>query len=264
VVTPEGLPVGYEVFAGHTADVTTVEEMVELMEEKYGQAKRIWVMDRGMISEDNIDFLRARQARYSVGTLKSQLRGFEEQLLEQDNWAQVQDGVEVKLVAHPDGNSDEQYVLCRSSARRQKEAAMIELARQRLRARLDKTHASLQKRPARDPGLIERRAVSPSRLGPAERPEAGAKCSGEKRPVIFKNPSKSPLSPFLTDELGLASARVGFSTTRSLPAAVCVCPTHPSTLTGAARSDGPPGPESLRTQTPLPAAWPAGSRATIR
>lgn len=157
VVTSEGLPVGYEVFAGNTADVTTVEEMVELMEEKYGQAKRIWVMDRGMISEDNIDFLRGREARYIVGTPKKQLKQFEPQLLEKENWAQVQDGVEVKLVPHPDGGSDEQYVLCRSSARREKEAAMIELARQRLRAQLDKTHASLQKRPARDPGLIERR-----------------------------------------------------------------------------------------------------------
>jgi transposase len=157
VVTPDGLPVGYEVFAGNTADVTTVEEMVELMEEKYGQAKRIWVMDRGMISEDNIDFLRSREARYIVGTPKSQLKQFEPQLLEKVNWAQVQAGVEVKLVPHPDGGRDEQYVLCRSSARREKEAAMIELARQRLRAQLDKTHASLQKRPARDPGLIERR-----------------------------------------------------------------------------------------------------------
>jgi transposase len=157
VVTPEGLPIGYEVFAGNRADVTTVEDMVEMMEEKYGQAQRIWVMDRGMISEDNLDFLRERQARYIVGTPKSQLKRFQEHLVEQENWAQVQDGVEVKLVPHPDGGSDEQYVLCRSSARREKEAAMIELARQRLRAQLDKTHATLQKRPARDPGRIERR-----------------------------------------------------------------------------------------------------------
>jgi transposase len=157
VVTPEGLPLGYEIFAGNTADVTTVEDMVEQMEQKYGQAQRIWVMDRGMISEDNIEFLRERKACYIVGTPKSRLKSFEVQLLEKEHWAQVQDGVEVKLVIHPDGGADEQYVLCRSSARRQKEAAMIELARQRLRAQLDKTHASLQKRPARDAGLIERR-----------------------------------------------------------------------------------------------------------
>jgi len=131
--------------------------MVELMEKKYGQAKRIWVMDRGMISEDNLDFLRARQARYLVGTPKSQLNQFETQLLEKESWAEVQAGVEVKLVAHPDGGTPEQYVLCRSSARREKEAAMIQLARKRLRAQLDKTHAALQKRPARDSGVIERR-----------------------------------------------------------------------------------------------------------
>jgi len=157
VVTPEGLPIGYEIFAGNTADVTTVEEMVQRMEGKYGQAQRIWVMDRGMISEDNIEFLRQRKAHYLVGTPKSQLKQFEAQLLQKEHWAQVQEGVEVKLVPHPDGGDDEQYILCRSSARRQKELAMIELARKRLRAQLDKTHASLQKRPARDPGPIERR-----------------------------------------------------------------------------------------------------------
>jgi hypothetical protein len=157
VVTPEGLPIGYEIFAGNTADVATVEEMIEQMENKYGQAKRIWVMDRGMISEDNIDYLRQRQARYLVGTPKSQLKAFEAQLLDNQNWAEVQAGVEVKLVPHPDGGTDEQYVLCRSSARRQKEAAMIALARQRLLAKLNKVDASLQKHPVADCGLIERR-----------------------------------------------------------------------------------------------------------
>jgi len=157
VVTPEGLPISYEMFAGNTADVTTVEAMVELMEKKYGKAKRLWVMDRGLISEENLDFLRARQARYLVGTPKSQLKQFEAQLLEKENWTEVQAGVEVKLVAHPDGGPAEQFVLCRSAARREKEAAMIQLARQRLRAQLDKTHAALQKRPAREPGRIERR-----------------------------------------------------------------------------------------------------------
>jgi len=157
VVTPEGLPVGYEVFAGNTADVTTVEEMVELMETKYGQPKRIWVLDRGMVSEENIDFLRQRQARYLVGTPKSQLKKFEAHLLEDKDWTEVQPGVEVRLAPHPDGQGQEQYVLCRSSARRQKEAAMIELARQRLRVQLDKTHASLQRRPVKDAGKIERR-----------------------------------------------------------------------------------------------------------
>lgn len=157
VCTPEGLPIAYEIFAGNTTDVTTVEEMVELMEKKYGKAKRIWVMDRGMISEENIDFLRERGARYLVGTPKSQLKSFAAALLEEKDWTQVQPGVEAKLVAHPDGDGTEQYVLCRSSARREKELAMLERQRQRLRAQLDQTHQSLQRRPAKDPGKIERR-----------------------------------------------------------------------------------------------------------
>jgi hypothetical protein len=157
VVTPEGLPIGYEVFAGNTADGTTVEDVVELMEAKYGQPKRIWVLDRGMVSEDNLDFLRARGARYRVGAPKSRLKQFEPQLHEAQDWTEVQAGVEVKLAAHPDGKGNEQYVLCRSTARRQKEAAMIELARKRLRAQLDKTHTTLQRRPAKDAGKVERR-----------------------------------------------------------------------------------------------------------
>jgi hypothetical protein len=86
VCTPEGLPLAYEVFAGNRTDVTTVEEVVTMMEKKYGQAQRIWVMDRGMVSEANIAFLRERRARYIVGTPKSWLRHFEAKLLEKENW----------------------------------------------------------------------------------------------------------------------------------------------------------------------------------
>ena len=157
VVTPEGLPIGYEIFAGNTADVTTVEEMIELMEKKYGQARRVWVMDRGMVSEENIEFLRERGARYLVGTPKSQLKRFEAQLLEEADWTQVQPGVEAKIVAHPDGAEDEQYLLCRSQARAQKERAMLERQRQRLREKLAEIDASLRRRPAKDLGPIERR-----------------------------------------------------------------------------------------------------------
>lgn len=77
VVTPEGLPLAYEVFAGNRADVTTVEDIVELMEKKYGRAQRIWAMDRGMVSEENLDYLREHDALYIVGTPKGRLRRFE-------------------------------------------------------------------------------------------------------------------------------------------------------------------------------------------
>jgi hypothetical protein len=157
VCTPEGLPLSYEVFAGNRADVTTVEEIVAYMEKKYGVAERVWVMDRGMVSEENIEFLRARRARYLVGTPKSQLRKFEAALLEKDGWREVQPGLEAKLLPHPDGNGEEQFILCRSQARREKEAAMLARQRERLCAEFAKIDAALQRKPQREIEAIRRR-----------------------------------------------------------------------------------------------------------
>jgi transposase len=147
VVSPEGLPLAYEIFAGNRADVTTVEEIIQVMEDKYGKAQRIWVMDRGMVSEENIEFLRQRKAQYIVGTPKAQLRRFEEALLTDRDWKQVREDVDVKLLPHPDGKGLEQFVLCRSQARRQKEKAMLARQEQRLWEKLLQIHQSLQKRP---------------------------------------------------------------------------------------------------------------------
>ena len=121
VVTTDGIPLGYEVFAGNRHDSTTVEEIVEAMEKKYGRANRIWVMDRGMVSEKNLKFLRERGGQYIVGTPKAMLRQFEEYLTRKD-WHEVQEGVEVQLVPGPDGS--ETFVLARSADRREKEKAM--------------------------------------------------------------------------------------------------------------------------------------------
>jgi transposase len=148
VVSPEGLPLAYELFAGNRADVTTVEEIVTVMEEKYGEAQRIWVMDRGMVSEGNIEFMRRRNVQYIVGTPKAQLRRFQEALLQDKHWKRVREDVEVKLLPHPDGKGVEQFVLCRSQARRQKEKAMLARQEQRLWQKLWQIHSSLQKRPA--------------------------------------------------------------------------------------------------------------------
>ena len=156
VVNPEGLPLAYEVFAGNRADVTTVPDMVQVMEEKYGQAKRVWVLDRGMVSEDNIEFLRQHHAQYIVGTPKAQLRRFEAALLENRDWKQVRPDVAVKLLPHPDGQGREQFVLCRSQARREKEKAMLLRQEERLWQKLLEIHQSLQKKPA-PAGTMERR-----------------------------------------------------------------------------------------------------------
>ena len=103
-------------------------------------------MDRFMVSDDNLDYLREREALYIVGTPKGRLRQFERELLEQTDWREVEPGVEVKLIDHPDGQGRERYVLCRSVARYEKEAAMLRRQRDRLRAKLMQIDASLKKR----------------------------------------------------------------------------------------------------------------------
>jgi transposase len=123
IVTPDGLPVAYEVFDGNRADVTTVEEIIEALRLKYGHERRLWVMDRGMVSEDNLDQLREWNALYLVGTPKSMLKGFERELLDENDWSRIENGVEVKLCRAPDG-TQETYVLCRAPGRREKERAM--------------------------------------------------------------------------------------------------------------------------------------------
>ena len=157
VCTPEGLPLSFEVFAGNRTDVTTVEEIVTSMESKYGQAERIWVMDRGMVSEKNLEFLRGRKARYLVGTPKSQLKGVAKVLLEKEGWHQVQNGVEARLLPHPDGHEDEQFVLCRSQARAEKERAMLGRQTQRLCEELMQVAASLNRQPEMNREKLGRR-----------------------------------------------------------------------------------------------------------
>lgn len=157
VVTPEGLPLAYEVFDGNRADVTTVEEIVACMREKYGQERRTWVMDRGMVSEENLEMLRDAGASYLVGTPKSMLKRFERELLTED-WTHIEPGVDVKLCTAPDG-ATETYVLCRSPQRSEKERAMRERQVQRLEKELARLQARCEalKNPLRDPFKAERR-----------------------------------------------------------------------------------------------------------
>ena len=106
----------------------------------------IWVLDRGMVSKANLEYLRGKGARYIVGTPKSQLKNFALKLLEQSDWSEVRAGVEVKLVKHPDCPEIEQYVLCRSQGRGQKEAAMRSKQKERLRKKLDEIDLGLRRR----------------------------------------------------------------------------------------------------------------------
>ena len=155
VVTKEGIPLGYEIFDGNRHDSTTVEEIVEKMEACYGAADRIWVMDRGMVSEDNIEFLSQNHRRYIIGTPKSLLKRFERELLSGD-WEKVNEGLEVKKCASPDG-TDETFILCRSAARKEKEQGILERFTGRIEKELEKIQTSAQKGRLKTPAVAERR-----------------------------------------------------------------------------------------------------------
>jgi len=154
VVTEDGLPLGHEVFDGNTHDSRTVEHIVRSMEAKYGKVNRIWVLDRGMVSEDNLRFISQRGGSYIVGTPKAMLRQFEKYLTETD-WHEVQEGVEVKLAPGPDGR--ELFVLARSRDRRQKERAMHERFIDRMEADLQKMQQSISGGRLKDLALAHQR-----------------------------------------------------------------------------------------------------------
>jgi transposase len=111
-----------------------MQEIVETMEARYGRSNRIWVMDRGMVSEENLDFLKEGDRRYIVGTPKNMLKKFEQQLLGED-WHVIREGLEVKLCPSPDGDK-ETFILCRSRDRGEKEKAMHERFEKRIEERL--------------------------------------------------------------------------------------------------------------------------------
>jgi transposase len=154
VVNVEGFPFSYEVFEGNRADVTTLDEILSAVECKYGRARRIWVFDRGVVSEENLATLRRRGGQYLVGTPRSKLKSFEQELL-RDDWEQVRPDVGVKLVSVRGG--EETYVLCRTSARQDKEKAI----RSRFSSRIEDALSRLEKRvregKLKDRGKIERR-----------------------------------------------------------------------------------------------------------
>jgi transposase len=121
IVNSEGFPFSYETFDGNRADVSTMETILRMVERKYGKARRIWVFDRGIVSEENLAAIRKRDGQYLVGTPRSQMKQFEAELLKPD-WTQVRPEVEVKKVALPQG--EETYILCRTAGRKEKEKAI--------------------------------------------------------------------------------------------------------------------------------------------
>jgi hypothetical protein len=142
VVTREGIPLAHEVFDGNRVDVTTVKEIVGKIEARFGSADRVWVMDRGMASESNFSWLAAGGRRYVIGASRSDLRRFEQQLIEAKDWQLVRNDIEVKLCPNEAGT--ETFILCRSEARKAKDKAIVGRASERLSVCLERLRARLE------------------------------------------------------------------------------------------------------------------------
>ena len=155
VVTREGMPLGYEIFPGNTTDVTTVEEIVSSMEARFGKANRVWVMDRGMVSAENIAWLNDTGRRYVIGTARSELRRWAKQIADQTDWRHIREDVEVKICRGPEGA--ETFLLCRSASRVEKDRAMHERFSLRIEERLQSLSRRIEKSTrGLDRGVIER------------------------------------------------------------------------------------------------------------
>lgn len=147
IVTPEGFPLSYEVLAGNTKDSNTLSDFLERIEARYGRANRIWVMDRGVPTEESLEKMRAMGASYLIGTPKGRLTKLEKAFLAQP-WQRVREGVEVKRLAQ----DHDTYVLAQSVKRIDKERAM---RRRRLGRYVARLHALQRQTLTRDELLMK-------------------------------------------------------------------------------------------------------------
>jgi transposase len=155
VVTFDGFPLGYEVFAGNTHDSRTLQAIVTTMEARHGMLGRVWITDRGMASATNLAWLRQTGRRYIIGAPKSELKRFAPALAAADGWRTVHDGVEVKLTRHPE--TGETVILCRSADRRNKERAMHDRFSQRIEEALSRLTTRIARAKKRlDPATVNR------------------------------------------------------------------------------------------------------------
>jgi transposase len=154
VVTREGMPLGYEVFSGNTTDVTTVQEVVSGMESRFGKANRVWVMDRGMVSAQNIAWLNETGRRYVIGTARAELRRWSKQLAEKTDWRHIREGCRSEDMSRPRGQRDLACCVARRAALR-KEKAMHE----RFSRRIEDGLASLTRRIEKSKSGLDRGAL---------------------------------------------------------------------------------------------------------
>jgi transposase len=175
IVTREGMPLGYEIFPGNLHDSKTVKTTVEKIEGRYGHADRIWVMDRGMVSDKILTWLREGGRRYLVGLPKSELKKHAAEIGDDKGWKGVRGGVVVRYAQAVPGDKSvggDLLLLCRSDERREKESAMLELFLERIEKALVKLQKRCQK--AARPLSLEKIQRQVGRL--LQRNQRAAKC----------------------------------------------------------------------------------------
>jgi transposase len=175
IVTRDGMPLGYEIFPGNLHDSKTVKTTVEKIEARYGRADRVWVMDRGMVSDKILEWLREGGRRYLVGLPKSELKKHSSELVNDKGWKNVRGGVAVKYAQAVPGDESlgsDLLLLCRSDERREKEAAMLELFSERIEKALVKLRKRCKK--AARPLSLEKIQRQVGRL--LQRNQRAAKC----------------------------------------------------------------------------------------
>ncbi len=188
VVSREGIPLGYELFAGNRKDASTVEEIITKIEDQYGRAGRIWVMDRGMVTEKTLAVLQSEGRRYIVGTPRGLLRQYQTELSSEEGWQEITESLSAKLIGAE--QDQERFVLCRSVARGEKEKAMLERFEQKLEEGLQKLAIGCSgKRRVREETMQRRigalqtknsRAKSLFKIKVGVREDGGAKVEWEK------------------------------------------------------------------------------------
>jgi transposase len=154
IVNSESSPFSSETFDSSRSDLTTMETILRMVERKYGRARRIWVMDRGIMGEENLAAIRQRGGQYLVGTPRSQMKLFEAELVRED-WIQVRPEMEVKKVKIPQG--EETFILYRTSGRKEKEKAIRKRFSNRMEDALKRLAKAIEAGRLKDRNKMERR-----------------------------------------------------------------------------------------------------------
>jgi transposase len=186
IVTPDGFPLNYEVLAGNTAEKTTLGDLLAKIERMYGKSRRVWLMDRGIPTEETLRLMRDTGVDYLVGTPRKLLNSFEKSLLH-IQWQQVRNDVSVKSIR----DQNETYVLAKSKARLEKERAIRHRKLRAYLVGLDKLQKNYRDRDRflKRLGVLLHEAGSCSKCVDLQLPPEGKKVSPRNFKYSFDRPA---------------------------------------------------------------------------